>query len=158
MSAACFFEKSSCVALDKLPNLSESRFPHPLKGEQWYTLSLAFGSVSQPLHFHQRPTLVPVFESRKKWKRTLAKLAISVCVMASPQPRSESPEQLEWRPQAPAPGTTVSISASNPLSFEFSVSLCAYFVSPFNKMCGKVSEQSRRAYFFGFGSTKIFFT
>ena len=84
------------------------------------------------LHFHKRPTLVPVLANWKEIRRGFSlfrkkeKIAFSICFAGAVIKAVPHPDQGEWHHQGLSPGTRLSISASSGHSFELlSPSICA---------------------------------
>lgn len=96
-----------------------------------------------PLHFYKRPTFVPAFANRKKSKenfcfynkRQKTKIAVSICFAMS-LIEAALTRAVRVGPQAPCPGTTLSIQHQAPQLWIVSVSTCA--LSRF--ICASVSK------------------
>ena len=133
-----------CLSLQSKPSFGIS---HTLPS----TNILCFSKVCfTPLHFYERPTLVPVFTNGKqseeyfcfpqppplkgeKWKQSSHLFCRSILYS----------EQQEWPCQAPSPGTTPRISASSHHSSELclraSVLYLDLFYASLSDMCLKVT-------------------
>ena len=97
-----------------------------------------------PLHFYERPTLVPVFTNRKKFeedfcfyeKRWKAKIALGICFAVNCFTVSTHPEQENWHHQAPSPAIVLGLK---PHRFEMCLWASVIYLNIFcvsvNKMC-----------------------